>query len=386
MPKYARLAIAALLLLAVSSYLWPTPAYADGWVVPQNLSQHSSDVQQASIAVDSNGQIHVVWSDGTDLFHRVKTAGQWSASQRIASGTFPDLAADNAGHVYLVFVNRFGAEKEEVYFISWQQAMGWSLPSSISNTPTASIFPRIAVGSGDYIAIVWSEESGDSFSIYVAQSRAGSVWSIMPIPNARGTHPVIVISSLGDLLVAWQDVLITGYPMEIFFSRYNNGAWSPEAIDASVSPLNDSIRASLAENKRRVCLAWQESTVEGEAIYTSSSTGDSWSAPQKASGSAAALAPWLAFDAWDNGHLAWTTGNAIQYRLGAPNAVLQPFIENVATDLIDADAPKIASEEGVVHIIWLAQSPSAYRDVWYSMKTLSRLFLPLLTKGAHPPQ
>ncbi len=385
MVKYARLTIVALLLLALSSQLWPAPAYADGWVTPQNLSQHSGDVQQASITVDSHGQIHVVWSDGTDLFHRVKTASQWSASQRVASGTFPNLAADNAGHVYLVFANRFGAEKEDIYFISWQQATGWGLPVPISNTPTASIFPRIAVGPNDHIAIVWSEESGDSFSVYVAQRHAGSAWSIMPIPNARGIYPVIAISSLGDLLVAWQDVLITGYPMEIFFSQYRNGAWSPEAVDASASPLNDSIRASLAENKGRICLAWQESTVEGEAIYTSSSTGDSWGAPQKASGSAAALTPSLVFDVWDNGHLAWTTGSAIQYRFWAPNAAPQAFIENVATGLTDADAPQIASEGGIVHIIWLAQSPSAYRDVWYSMKTLSRLFLPLLAKGVHSP-
>lgn len=382
MVKYARLAIVALWLLIV----WPALVYAGGWVTPQNLSQHSSDVQRASIAIDSSGRIHVVWSDGTDLFHRVKIADQWSASQRVASGTFPDLAADNVGHVYLVFANRFGAEKEDVYFVSWQQATGWGLPSLVANTPTASIFPRIAVGLGDHIAIVWSEESGDSFSVYVAQSHAGSAWSIMPIPNARGIHPVIAISSLGKLLVAWQDVLITGYPMEIFFSQYSNGAWLPEVVDVSASPLNDSTRPSLAENKGQVCLAWQESTSEGEAIYTSSSTGDDWSVPQKASGSAAASTPWLAFDAWDNGHLAWTAGSAIQYRFWTPNAAPQPVIQNVATGLMDADAPKMASEEGIVHIIWLAQSPSTYRDVWYSMKTLSRLFLPLLTKGARSPQ
>jgi len=54
-------------------------------------------------------------------------------------------------------------------------------------------------------AVVWSVQSGDSQFIYVARSADGLPWSMSPVPNAHGAHPVVSFSPVGDLLVGWQE-------------------------------------------------------------------------------------------------------------------------------------------------------------------------------------
>ena len=384
MIQLIRIAVAVLLLFVGLIHPAPLAQATGAWTAPENVSKHTADVLQASIALDGSGRIHVVWSDGEGIFHCLKGEDEWSVPQRVASGMSPDMAVDSAGYVYLVFSHRFLAEEDDVYFMFWQQETEWSLATNVSGTPAASLSPRLAVAPDNSLAMVWSEGAGDSFLIYLSQSSTGSLWSSAPIPNAHGVYPTVAFDSSDNLLVAWQDVFDLGFPMEIFFSQYGNDTWTLP-VDVSASPATNSASVSIAECQGEIYLAWQESGQDGEMVYVANTIGDAWSVAEKRSGDVEAHAPALTFDALGSGHLVWTTWDSVQHRRWDPLMQSWQPMEDVATGQLNVDATDIAAVEAA-HVTWLGEGLTASRDVWYSTKTVSppkyeRCFLPLLTSS-----
>lgn len=339
---------------------------AGDWSPPINLSQSATDTTSASIAIDSAGRIHAVWSEGGEIFHRYKADGDWSTPAHVANGTSPDLAADASGHVHMVFANRFAAN-EEIYFVSWQEG-GWGLPQNVSQTAGDSFSPRIAVGPDGELAVVWNEESLDpSPMIYIARSTDGVLWSVSPIPQAQGTHPVVAFGPTGNLLVAWQDPFDLGYPLEVFFNQWTGTQWTLP-VSVSASPFANSSLPSIAVRQGEVYWAWQEEGGEGEMIYLSKMTDGDWGAPEKCSGAGDAFAPTVTFDMLGHGYLVWNTEDSIQYRAWDPSTDTWESIEDVARSQARATNAAIAVRDSG-HVIWLADASTNNRDLFYSAQT-----------------
>jgi len=354
----ASVVVSAALLCTALFYV----SAAGDWSPPINLSESGVDTKSGSSAIDGDGRIHVVWSEGGDVFHRYKSSDSWSTPARVASGTSPDLAADAAGHIYMVFANEF-AGNDDIYFVSWQEA-GWGLPQNISQTAGASFSPRIAVASDGTLAAVWGEEALGSSLIYITRSTDGLLWSTSPIPDAQGTHPVVAFGPTGNPLVAWQDPFDPGYPLEVFFSQWTGTQWTLP-VDVSASLLANSSFPSIAVRQEDVYLAWQETGPDSELIYLSKMIAGSWSVPQKRSGSGDAFAPMVAFDASGDGHLVWNTEDSIQYLTWDPSADTWEAIESIASGQVRITGTHIAVRE-LAHAIWLADASAENRDLHYS--------------------
>jgi len=362
-----RLGWAVLSILVLCLAIFPIQA-GTGWSLPFNLSVSAVDTEDASIAVDSSGRVHVIWSEGGEILHRFRDGSGWSAAKRVASGTFPDLAADAAGNVHLVFANQF-AGSEDIYFVSWQATSGWGLPVNVSEGAGASSFPKLAIAPDGGLVVVWSVQSSGVEFIYLARSTDGWLWVSGPIPNAYGTHPAVAVAPAGNLVVAWEgpyDEL--GSPAEVFFSVQVGSQWTlPE--DVSASPEVNSSLPSLAVGPSDIGLAWQEDVPGGQAVYLSQMTDGGWSEPQQRSGSGQALAPALAFDSLGNGHLVWATENAVQHVTWAPiTGVWQP-IENVAIGQVGVSNACLALRSAA-HVVWLAEASADNRDLYYSTKAM----------------
>jgi len=352
---------------------------ADGdWSPPLNLSASSVHTENASIAVDASGRIHVVWSEGGEILHRFRDANDWSAAAYVASGTSPHLAADAAGGVHLVFANRF-ASIDDIYFTSWQAVSGWGLPLNLSEGVGVSFSPRLAIAPHRSFAVVWSVQSGDSQFVYVARSADGLLWSMSPVPNAHGAHTVVGFYPAGDLLVAWQEPYDdVGSPPEVFVSQQTGSQWTLP-VDVSASPEADSRLPALAVGPGGVYLAWQEAGPEGQAVYLSKMTDGEWTVPQKRSGFGQAFAPAMAFDVSGHGHMVWTTENAVQYVNWSPlTAIWQP-IEDVTVGEVGPSGAGIALQ-GSPHVIWLAEASRDNDDVYY----IRRAVEPSPTPSATP--
>jgi hypothetical protein len=361
------------------------------WSSPINLSQDAADAEDASIALDQAGNVHVVWSANGDIWHRYTTGAAWSSASRVGAGWSPRLAAGPQGRVHLVFVTRF-ENNDEIYCTSWQSSTGWQAPVNVSQTDDASAFPNIAVASTGQLAVVWSEEAGASQPIYIAQSADGAVWTKEPLRNdAEGVRPVVAFLSSSNLLVAWQNILDPEYApaLEIWTSQKSGTTWTvPESVSGSA--LTDSELASLAVLVGKGYLTWQEAENSGAAIYMSHMVSDGWSVAELWSGTDSAAEPQVVFDAQGFGHLLWTAGQSVRHRAWDSATGVRHPIEDTAASQPGASQVRVAAGS-VVHVVWLREASAGNRDVWYSKQAAPttptpnpnvrpRLWLPALRK------
>ena len=361
---------ATLLAAALCALLWatalPGSRAADGWTVPLNLSDGTVDAEVASIAVDTAGRVHVVWSAGGEVLHRAFADARWSAPSRVGSGTSPDVAAEASDGVHLVYVDApLGAS--DVYFASWHPATGWTAPLNVSESQgfyTASD-PRLALCFDGRVAAVWTAQTASSSDIYVAWSDDGVLWPSLPLPNAHGSHPTVVFGSAGELQVAWQGAYDEeGSLGEIYFCAQENGLWGlPQLV--SDSPAVDSLLPSLAEWQGVTYVTWQENAASGRAVYVSSVEGGWWEAPQKRSGASPSYAPTVAFDAVGVGHLAWSTLTVLQHATWSPLTGVWSSIEDIAGSQSSPLGVRLAVAQAA-HAVWVAGAAPLRRDVFYS--------------------
>jgi len=361
------LAAVTVCLAVLAAGVWALSASVQ-WSVPVNLSESEVFTEDASIAADSQGRMHVVWSEGARIVHRYRLEEGWSAPVTVATGFAPALAAGSDGQLHLVFVNRF-ADVDDVYYVSWQDGSGWELPVNVSDGVERSSSPSLAIASDGSRAVAWGSRSGNLDLIYVAVSDDGVQWASGPVPHAFGVRPKVAIGD-GDLMVAWHGPYDTqGSAAEVFFSRKSNHQWTLP-LDVSASPEVDSMLASLMFEAGQAFLAWQEDLLSGSAVFTSVEDAGVWSLPHQRSGEEEAYAPALVVGS-DGGHLAWTTDSGVQYvRWEAPSGVWQP-IEEVATEQAGARDVRITLD-GSPSLVWLAEAGINNDDVYYS------------TRGAEP--
>lgn len=357
------------------------PAHAAGfWGPQQRLSAQGDDIVATDIAVDGNGTVHVVWSDGESIYHRTRSRTSWSDPQRIASGAAPKIAARLNGGIAMTFVVTVSAGEADVFYSRWHEGSGWNVPLNVSNTPDLSLTPSIAVHDDGRLAIAWSEQSLENTLIYVAASTDGAIWSVAPISNARGHHPAA--TWMGDaLVVAWEDEFDLGFPMDIFVSQQQGAGWTLP-VNVSASPFRASTLPTLTARDGTALLAWQEHVDSWHEIHMAHKSGTGWTVPARIA-DADAYSPAIASEAVGNWHLLWTTDNMIRHRRSVANNWLS--IETVAAGLTMAGGPALAvdSNSRTVHAVWLAPDGAATtKDVWYSRHEMldmqPRLMLPLV--------
>ena len=334
------------------------------WTSPVNLSQSVATTKSPRITIDDLGWIHAAWSDNGEIWHRHNRGDGWLPAQRVAAGTDLDLVA-GAGGLHMAFANRFG-DQDDIFVVSWD-GVAWTLPVNVSQTTAASSSPRMAVAPGGSIVVVWSEQvSFGATAIYLAFSSDGARWSSFPVPNARGTRPVVAVDAVGNAWVAWQEPFDEGFPLEILFSQQVDGQWTLPVL-VSASPLTNSAFPSLAYRLGRAYLAWQESTTGGETIVTSGMSEGNWDSPQRRSMVEGAFAPSMVFDPAGHVHLAWTTDVGAQYRSWDKKSGVWSEVEDVAGPLLSPGSMEIAAHH-TVHAIWLANGPLGNRDAYYAAR------------------
>jgi hypothetical protein len=159
--------------------------------------------QQPSIGIDGQGTILFVYRDPTTnqiRFRQSSDGKRWSDRQPIpgvASGVerpydIYDMAADSAGHVHLVMVGYVtGSTTMSLLHSEWD-GKAWSAPSVVLGSPPYPEYPRLAVGQGNQLHLVWFD--GDRPS--VDRSQIGIYYSgattTAPKVTARPVPPANV--------------------------------------------------------------------------------------------------------------------------------------------------------------------------------------------------
>ena len=210
------------------------------WSSVKRLTWTSGNSSFPAIAIDSDDNLDIVWSDltpGTNqIYHKRSADGgtTWSAAQRItwssSSSENPDIAIDSANALHVVWSQYIVANPEIFYKTSSDGGSTWSAAQRLTWASGSSSRPAIAVDSSDALHVAWSDDvPGNPEVYYRTSSDGGTTWN--PVKRLTWTSsnsyvPAIAIDSANIIFVVWYDDAPGNYEIYYRLSKDGGTVWS----------------------------------------------------------------------------------------------------------------------------------------------------------------
>ena len=294
---------------------WYVMAYAQGgessWTTPVNVSK-SGAASQPSVAVASNGRLHVLWWDAVE--------GEQYAQTTSVTGTTwtrPIIVPEVWGGRTVVTNTQTGrvtvsltpplevralSDVQDNPHILWRdvdnqlstnsqtRGAGWGYAIMLADSATAVDAVADVKGTLHLAYIRALNSYGNPSGIYYRTNTSGAYWSTPVLVYAstyvrtarpEQIHVSVASDGLDQVLVVWDDP-------ELGQSRYawstdGGRTWSaPQRVSASQA--NPVTRAHVASTSQGdFFLLWQDSSTEGCGLSQRRSTdgGQTWSAPER---------------------------------------------------------------------------------------------------------
>ncbi len=193
-----------------------------------------SNLNQVSMALDSAGTVHLVWtsSDGYtgSVNYKTRDANGWSArTVQISAGVFPfsiQILLDAQGTSHVAWVE--SGDRSE-FFYSRQQADGsWTPPYKVSENLRAH-YIHVLFDEQENLYFFWAGlgQYPSEWGIYYSVLNHLGIWSY-PIRIPQTTDYASSLSasvSGGDVYIVWNEPLGDNNT-EIYYSRLHAGTWS----------------------------------------------------------------------------------------------------------------------------------------------------------------
>lgn len=210
-----------------------------GSEIKVNSDIGANSQSDATVLVDkSNNNIFVFWSDNRggnwDIYmNKIDTNGTklWGSDIKVntnsdaSNQSFPDAAIDSIGNVYVVWSDdRNGITNFDVYAQKYDASgvrastgiwVGGDVKMNSDTTTTKQENPTITIDGGNNIFVAWSDERNTGLSegdIYLQKfnSDGGRIWpDDIRVNNDLGlyvqTNPELAILGDGRVVVTWQD-------------------------------------------------------------------------------------------------------------------------------------------------------------------------------------
>ena len=307
---------------------------------PKNISNTPGASQFSSgfhLAVDSSGAINVVWieSDNTTgnqdvLFTRSADGGRTFSDPKNLSttgkATMPSLAVDSSGNINVVWEDNTPGNYDIFYSGSTDGGATFSPPANLSNNPGNSSRAHIALEFNNNINVVWEDNTPGNYDIFFTRSNDGGITFSSPknLSNSPGSaHGAeIVTDSSGNINVVWQDNGSGDY--DIFFTRsadegttfapVKNLSNNPGYSGLFNPPGPSGFQIALY-SRGNINVVWGDTTLGNEDIFVtrSSNGGATFSTPQNLSNDlGSSLNPQIAVDSSGVISVVWvdnTSGN-----------------------------------------------------------------------------
>ncbi|HMC10336.1 MAG TPA: hypothetical protein VKH44_03565, partial [Pirellulaceae bacterium] len=208
----------------------------------------------------------------------------------------PAIVADATGPFVVWSDNRTG--NFEIYVArqtaaGWQELAGSAHDGGISATAGASRRPSVALNAAGNPIVAWTEISGTSSDIRVAQydpTANGGVGAWVALGNSLAAGAIsgtgtadsaFVVMAAGGPVVAWLDR--TGGVANVYVRQFSGEQWNPlgggSASGSGVSlSTSDVSELALATDGAKVAVAWRQSVSGVGEIYLREFSGGSWQA------------------------------------------------------------------------------------------------------------
>jgi hypothetical protein len=267
------------------------------WSNLETVSTGSNDLSEyPAIAVDKNGNVHIAWSDQTELvpsgidadvfYKRRSPDGTWTTAELVSTDSTDNLqqisiAVDHQGNPSIVWSDRtdvgdLGGLDYDIFYnnqiIATSTWLGMTLISSESDL--GSYNPDVDVDEVGNIHIVWYDLSDlgsgiDDDIFYKEYSISEEDWSLLTFISTESTsdsrHPCIKIDEAGIIHVAWSDLTDyddAGSDFDIFYkySAPHLSAWSTTEV-ISVESWELATYPSIAIDKEgTIHITWEDLT------------------------------------------------------------------------------------------------------------------------------
>jgi hypothetical protein len=159
-----------------------------GWKSTKRLTWNPSDSSAPNVAVDTDGNIHMVWEDNNpgdyEIYYRRSTDGgvTWAGAKRLTwnSGDSrnPVITSDSDDNIHVVWDDGTPGRQEIYHRRSTDKGMTWKAVKRLTQLNGDSQVPSIAVDPSDNVHIVWFDMTPGNNEIYYSRSAdEGVSWS-----------------------------------------------------------------------------------------------------------------------------------------------------------------------------------------------------------------
>lgn len=359
------------------------------------------------IAVDSSGNVHVVWEDNTnykssgtdtDIFYKFwnATTGTWNETEVLSteSTSFseePKIAVDDSGNVHVVWSDNTdyaGAGADyDIFYKYWNISTRiWSghvnATDVVSNISGWSWRPDITVDSSGNVHVIWEDTAdylgagNDADIFYKFWNASIETWTAIEVVSMESTdgssRSSIAVDLAENIHVAWYDYTnysSSGTDADIFYKFKNTTtkSWSGRVNQTDVvstESTENSFRPSIAiDDTGNMHLVWEDNTdyggsgIDRDIFYKQwNVTSNNWTITEVVStGSTTGdFFPEIVLDSKGNVHLVWS-GIDVNYRLWNMTTETWTITEIVSPSIMSPFLlyPAIAVDDsGNIHFVW----------------------------------
>jgi hypothetical protein len=376
-----------MLILASFVFLGVVKAQAQ-WTPIKRLTWNSGMSRCPALAVDSSGNLHVVWYDDTlgnnEIYYKKSTDGgsTWMASQRLTVNSgdseVPAVSVDSYSHVHVVWGDNMPGNEEIYHKKSTNGGATWMTSQRLTWNLGVSRFPDIAADSSGNLHVVWYDNTPGFAEIYYRKStNGGATWmtSRRLTWSSYGSYwPAIAVDAYGNVHVVWSSII--SWNNEIYYKKSTNGGATWMTSRRLTWNSGYSYSPDMAvDSSGNVHVVWYDNTPGNYEIYYRMSTdkGSTWMTTQRLTrNSGASEFPAIAVDSYGSVHVAWydnTPGanvGDIFYKKSTDGGLTWMTSKRLTWDPYgDSEMPAVALDSsGNVHVVWYDDTPGNY-EIYY---------------------
>jgi hypothetical protein len=207
------------------------------WAI-YRLSYENSTPQTCSLALDSNGCVHISYYDGDAVFYTTNALGTWTTTEIdhvgfcSVSGGASSIAVDSNNKVHIAYTDHTNDDLRYATNAggSWTTVTVAS-EGKIGNSPTLAIDLnfKIHIICYDYS----SDEAGGSLNYF---TNAGGSWSstIIDTDAYIGKHSSMSLDHDGNAYVVYYTITYSGgYSQNLMYATNSGGSWTITALERS---------------------------------------------------------------------------------------------------------------------------------------------------------
>ncbi len=194
------------------------------WSNPLKISGNSTSNDIPDIGIDDQGRVHVVWMGGALKYVR-KDGDNWTQPIDITTlGPMnPAIYVEKEGKIHVVYEHW---DHEIVYLYSPDAGSTWTEPMNISNSSYYSWTADVTADKDGKVYVVWSEKGGNG--LWYAVKDTDGVWgNPQKIPGTTQYLwlPAIQINEKGEIFISYSGLVNEQW--DIFYTKKDTtGNWS----------------------------------------------------------------------------------------------------------------------------------------------------------------